>query len=786
MSSKKKTKPVQPSDSSDNESSNSDSDSAKTKKKSKPSKSAGKIMPVKAPKIIKSKKSSDSSDDDLVAPRKKTDSENDSDNENSKPKKKVVSSKNKNQSAAVKKSGASRGLIEKLQEGSQNNSTVKKSDNKTNDEDDSANKVGETSFNKSSTPDQVKKVLNFEKPANKPPNQFVPKDLSDLESDTDENTQAKTIPVQDLPKSDADISSKNETTNQESIESPSSLSRSTSIEPELAKLSGAKQENSNRDLPSLKIKVGSPTPPPVPVSPTKRRGISQLGKISGSGENNSTSTFANTPSNPVATQKEKKTSPAINEKSKEKKGEKKSNNSSGESSESNSNNANPFGKAKAISSKAANKNSGESNSKVREPNESVNKLKNKLSSESNKDGKDSKSLENKKVVKEYDSFDEMNLRKDILSSIYRLGYEAPTLIQKKAIVPIKEGKNCVVQSQSGTGKTLTFSVGLLERVYKCCNPKKPKCVGLVLSPTRELAQQTYTVLNTLNDTDYGKDFAIGYYVGGTQVRADVESINRQMPACVVGTPGRIIHLMKNLNLSTVKIFVLDEADQMFQTGFTEQINQILSSLESSAQMVCVSATYPKEISDRIKMGMDEPVVIEIPVEEVKVESISHYFYKCKDPEEKFTFLTDLYSNTQLTQAVIFANSIDTVIKLYEGLSNDGHQCGLIHGKMETSERNKVFNSFKGGSERILIATDILARGVDAQGVSLVINFDFPFSEETYIHRVGRSGRFGRKGNAINLVMDKECEVMKALEKKYEIEISDLNEEDIFKRFKNNL
>jgi len=371
-------------------------------------------------------------------------------------------------------------------------------------------------------------------------------------------------------------------------------------------------------------------------------------------------------------------------------------------------------------------------------------------------------------LKAYESFDEMGLPEMILRGVYSNGFERPSAIQQKAIVPIKEGRDILAQAQSGTGKTGTFSIGSLCRI----DPAIKKTQVLVLVPTRELAQQIESVVKTL-----GSFLGITTYsvTGGTPMREDLKALDKGVHF-VVGTPGRIYDLMsrKALGREHIRVLIMDEADQMLEDRFKEQIMCILQlGFPSDTQTCLFSATMPIDVVEFAGKLLRNPVRILVPPEAVTLDGIKQFHVKLDREEYKYDVLCDLYQHLNINQALIYVNKRPRVEWLAEKMNAQGFPLSFIHGEMDVEERRKRMADFRKGTVRIMISTDLLARGIDVQQVSLVINYELPTQRENYIHRIGRSGRFGRKGCAINLLCPEESRLMDDIEAHYGTKVEQL-------------
>ncbi|KHN96290.1 DEAD-like helicase [Metarhizium album ARSEF 1941] len=365
-----------------------------------------------------------------------------------------------------------------------------------------------------------------------------------------------------------------------------------------------------------------------------------------------------------------------------------------------------------------------------------------------------------------DKFDDMNLKEDLLRGVYAYGFERPSAIQQRAIMPVIKGKDVIAQAQSGTGKTATFSISILEKI----EPIK-QCQALILVPTRELAQQIQKVMVALGDYMQVSCHAC---IGGTNMGVDSRLL-QQGPETVVGTPGRVLDMIQRRILKTdaMKMFILDEADEMLSRGFTDQIYDIFQLLPQSTQVVLMSATMPQDVLEVTTRFMRDPVRILVKKDELTLEGIKQFYIAVEKEEWKLDTLSDLYETVTITQAVIFCNTRRKVDWLTEKLTARDFTVSAMHGDMEQSQRELIMKEFRSGSSRVLITTDLLARGIDVQQVSLVINYDLPLGRETYIHRIGRGGRFGRKGVAINFVTAEDVRMMREIEQFYSTQIEEM-------------
>ena len=364
----------------------------------------------------------------------------------------------------------------------------------------------------------------------------------------------------------------------------------------------------------------------------------------------------------------------------------------------------------------------------------------------------------------YDTFDDMDLKEDILRGIYSYGFEVPSSIQQRAIKPLVDGSDLIAQSQSGTGKTATFTIGCLERVE--IDVMKPQII--VLAPNRELAMQIFSVFESINSY-YGVKG--GLIMGGTDLKQNFRMLDEGLQY-IVGTPGRVFDMLKRYAIVTdkIKTFVLDEADEMLSRGFKEQVYEIFQYIPKESQICLFSATMPEMALELTNKFMSDPIRILIDKENLTLEGIKQYYLGVEQESWKLATLYDLYEKLSISQSIIFVNSKRKADFLREQLEDNDYTVSCIHGDLTQNERNDIMNSFRNGASRILITTDIIARGIDVQTVSIVINYDIPRYREIYIHRIGRSGRFGRKGIAINFVTEREYNNLKDIQDFYQTEI----------------
>jgi len=365
------------------------------------------------------------------------------------------------------------------------------------------------------------------------------------------------------------------------------------------------------------------------------------------------------------------------------------------------------------------------------------------------------------------SFDKMGLTSDLVRGIYSYGFEKPSAIQQRAIKQIVKGRDIIAQAQSGTGKTATFSIGVLQSI----DVKTRETQALVLGPTRELAVQIQKVILALGDY---MNIQCHACIGGTNVGEDIRKLDYGQHV-VAGTPGRVFDMIRRRNLRTrsIKLFVLDEADEMLTKGFKEQIYDIYRYLPPGAQVVLLSATLPHDVLEMTSKFMTDPIRVLVKRDGLTLEGIKQFFVSVEREEWKFDTLCDLYDTLTITQAVIFCNTRRKVDWLADKMREANFTVSSMHADMEQKDRDDIMKKFRAGESRVLISTDVWARGLDVPQVSLVINYDLPNNRELYIHRIGRSGRYGRKGVAINFAKADDIRILRDIEQYYSTQIDEM-------------
>jgi len=376
-------------------------------------------------------------------------------------------------------------------------------------------------------------------------------------------------------------------------------------------------------------------------------------------------------------------------------------------------------------------------------------------------------FESSEAISVVSTFDGFSLKPDLLRGIYAYNFEKPSAIQQRAILPITRGRDVIAQAQSGTGKTATFSISILQSIDVAVRETQ----ALVLSPTRELATQIQSVVLALGDY---MNVLCHACIGGTSISEDIRKLEHGQHV-VSGTPGRVFDMIRRNTLRTrnIKMLVLDEADELLNKGFKDQIYDVYRYLPPNTQVVLLSATLPYDVLEMTTKFMSDPVRILVKRDELTLEGIKQFFVAVEKEDWKFDTLCDLYDTLTITQAVIFCNTRRKVDWLTEKMRAANFTVSSMHGEMVQKERDAIMAEFRSTTSRVLITTDVWARGIDVQQVSLVINYDLPANRENYIHRIGRSGRFGRKGVAINFVTVDDVRILRDIEQFYSTQIDEM-------------
>ena len=369
------------------------------------------------------------------------------------------------------------------------------------------------------------------------------------------------------------------------------------------------------------------------------------------------------------------------------------------------------------------------------------------------------------IIKEWS---ELNLKDNLLRGIYAYGFEQPSEIQKKAILPIINKRDVIAQAQSGSGKTGTFSISSLQRVDTTKN-----CTQIIiLATTHELALQIYKVLTSLGTFIDG--LVVKTLIGGTSVQEDIRKIHNKTPHIVIGTIGRTSDMIRKkiINVDYLDLLILDEADEMLSGTFKDNIQNIIQKCSNETNICIFSATLPDSILQLTDKFMNDPYKIIVKKEELSLECIQQYYIALENDNDKYNTLKQLFEFLTITQCIVFVNGVNRVTDLFDAFSKEGFTVCCMHSNMSKDDRKKTLEDFRRGNFRLLLSSDLTARGIDVQQVETVINFDIPRSVHTYLHRIGRGGRWGRKGVAINLITRRDINQMRYIENHYKISIKE--------------
>ena len=369
---------------------------------------------------------------------------------------------------------------------------------------------------------------------------------------------------------------------------------------------------------------------------------------------------------------------------------------------------------------------------------------------------------------ENESFESYNLSQDLLKGIINYGFQKPSKIQQQTLPPLSQGRDILAQAQSGTGKTSMFAMGILQRI----NVQSRETQAVVLNPTRELAIQTQ---QTIKGIGYYMSVTSHAVVGGKSVTEDMRQLGGGVQI-VSGTPGRVFDMLRRRCLYTqhIKVFVLDEADEMLARGFKEQVYECFRFMPDTVQVIFVSATLPSEIVDMAGKFLTDPVRVLVKRDELTLAEIKQYFLPVESEEMKYGALKDLYESLYTSHSVIFLNTRKRAEWLSAKLKHDHFSVSMIHGDLPQAERDVIIKDFRDGVTRVLLTTDVLSRGIDIEQVTLVVNFDLPKNRELYIHRIGRTGRFTKKGIAINFVTGPDqAQIIRDIEQFYNTKIEEM-------------
>ena len=374
---------------------------------------------------------------------------------------------------------------------------------------------------------------------------------------------------------------------------------------------------------------------------------------------------------------------------------------------------------------------------------------------------------------EIESFEDLEIDSNIIRGIFSYGFENPSPIQKKAIIPLLDGKDVIAQAQSGTGKTATFCLGVLGLI----NTKENNTQALVLAHTRELALQINNVFRQIGNY---LDIVFNLSIGGVSIKDNIESLSKKprKPHIVIGTPGRVLDMINKraLNTGTLKILIIDEADEMLSEGFINQIYNIFRTMPKNIQVGLFSATMTPDFFEISNKFMRKPIRILVKNEQLTLEGIKQYVIDVQSNDYKFETLCDLYSLLTINQSIIYCNNKRVVNTLTDKMTEANFSISFIHSDITNEEREKTMSAFRNGKTRVLISTDLLSRGIDVQQISVVINYDVPNNVQNYLHRIGRSGRYGRKGVSINFMTNYDRKKILEIEQYYNTHIEEMPED----------
>jgi ATP-dependent RNA helicase DDX6/DHH1 len=365
-------------------------------------------------------------------------------------------------------------------------------------------------------------------------------------------------------------------------------------------------------------------------------------------------------------------------------------------------------------------------------------------------------------------FEDYALKRDLLMGIFEKGFESPSPIQEESIPIALAGRDIVARAKNGTGKTAAYLIPVLEKV----SADIPHVQAIVLVPTRELALQTAQICKEL-----GKHLKVEVMVttGGTSLRDDIMRLDETVHI-LVGTLGRLLDLVEKgvAKISKCGMFVLDEADKLLSMDISKSVERLIGYLPRDKQVLMFSATFPVTVEGFMRAFLRQPYTINL-MDELTLKGITQY-YAFVEEKQKVHCLNTLFSKLQINQSIIFCNSVQRVELLAQKITQLGYSCFYIHSKMRQDHRNRVFHDFRNGACRNLVSSDLFTRGIDVPSVNVVINFDFPKTSETYLHRNGRCGRFGHFGIAINMITERDKMTLFQIERELNTEIKPVPKE----------
>ena len=358
----------------------------------------------------------------------------------------------------------------------------------------------------------------------------------------------------------------------------------------------------------------------------------------------------------------------------------------------------------------------------------------------------------------------------ILRGIYNYGFEKPSNIQINAILSLKQQRDVIAQSQSGTGKTAAFVISALLQM----DENQQNTQTLILSPTRELCIQTHKVCMELSNYTL---FTFALLIGGHTLQEDIQQL-QSPPHMIIGSIGRVLDMLqrKHIHPDDIKLLILDEADELLSSGFIDALYDIFRYLKEDIQIGMFTATLPQYVEQISKRFMRDPIRLLLKSSELSLEGIKQYKIVLQNDRQKYDTIKDIFNTISVTQSIIYCNTIQRVEYIAKQMRRDYFSVIEIHSNMNNKERISQLEEFKRGKARVLISSDITSRGIDIQQVGVVINYDIPNDKHNYLHRIGRSGRWGRKGIAINFVTSRDVQKVRAIERHYSIKIEDMPNE----------
>lgn len=371
-------------------------------------------------------------------------------------------------------------------------------------------------------------------------------------------------------------------------------------------------------------------------------------------------------------------------------------------------------------------------------------------------------------VPEMFEWDDVDMNIEIHRGLNSYGFERPSQIQRKTIPWIMAGRDVIGQAQSGTGKTGAFCVGTLNRI----DFDKDETQAVILSPTHELARQHEKVCQEIGSF---VDVRTHLLIGGTSIDADQKTLTSDKPPHILfACPGRLHDMLRRgyINPKHIHIMCIDEADELLSSCFKEQLYHILQYMNNDMQIALFSATMPDEVKELTKRFMRDPITTYVNSDELTVAGITQFYIALSNDQQKYEVLKDIFSSVVLSQTIIYCNSVKRVEDLTDALKQDNFPVSAIHSNFNEEERKDIIDKFVKGQTRVLISSDITARGIDVQQVNVVINFDLCKDKHKYLHRIGRSGRWGRKGVAINFITRRDKPILQEIESYYHTEIKE--------------